>query len=278
MFNTSVKGKLYVVATPIGNLDDISIRAKRTLEESSWIACEDTRHSGRLLNHLGIQKTLYSLHEFNEKNQSLQLIRKLEQGESGALISDAGTPLISDPGFELIKLAHESNIQVIPIPGACALIAALSALAIGGNGFHFDGFLPAKKGARLQRLTELKGAPETLVFYEAPHRIKATLEALCEVFGEHRFAGIARELTKKFESVYRDTLGNLKEADIPEKGEFVIIVAGAPKVEVNSQASSWQSILETLLKELPLKQAVSLTVQLTGAKKNEVYDFGLEIK
>jgi len=130
----------------------------------------------------------------------------------------------------------------------------------------------------LQRLTELKAAPETLIFYEAPHRIKATLEALCEVFGADRFAGIGRELTKKFESLYRDTLVNLKEADIPEKGEFVIVVAGAPKIETHSESLSWQSVLETLLKELPLKQAVSLTVQLTGAKKNEVYDFGLEIK
>lgn len=278
MVNTCIKGKLYVVATPIGNLDDISIRAKKTLEEISWIACEDTRHSRRLLDYWGIQKPLYSLHQFNEAHQSIKLIEKLKQGESGALISDAGTPIISDPGFELINLAHNAHIQVTPIPGACALITALSGLAIGGSHFHFEGFLPPKKGARLARLTELKTIPDPLVFYEAPHRIKATLEGLCEVFGADRFAGIARELTKKFESLYRDTLGNLRLADIPEKGEFVIIVAGAPKIENKIPSLiEGESVLKILLKELPLKQAVKLTCELTGLKKNIIYPLSLKM-
>lgn len=278
MFNTSIKGKLYVVATPIGNLDDISIRAKRTLEECSWIACEDTRHSRRLLDHLGIQKRLYPLHEFNESQKSVQLIQKLEAGESGALISDAGTPLISDPGFEFIKLAHEHCIQVIPIPGACALVSALSALAVGGGAFHFEGFLPSKSTARLQRLIELKTNQDTLIFYEAPHRIKETLKALSQALGPNRLGGIARELTKKFESLYRDTLENLNLADIPEKGEFVIVVAGAPKSDDEASTVEWESVLKILLEELPLKQAVSLTCSITGAKKNLVYDLGLKIK
>ncbi len=278
MFHTLVKGKLYVVATPIGNLDDISIRAKMTLQAVDWIACEDTRHSSRLLNYLGIKKTLYALHEFNEQNQAIQLIEKLKNGESGALISDAGTPLISDPGFELIKLAHENEIPVTPIPGACALISALSALAIGGNTFHFEGFLPSKSAARLQRLTELKGCSESLVFYEAPHRIKATLHALHEVFGPNRLAGIARELTKKFESLYRDTIGVLLTQAIPERGEFVVVVAGAPKLEVKEEEhAQFEAVLKILLAELPLKQAVKLTCEITGAKKNSVYEFGLEL-
>lgn len=278
MVNTRIKGKLYVVATPIGNLDDISIRAKKTLEETSWIACEDTRHSRRLLDYLGIQKILYSLHEFNETNQSIKLVEKLKQGESGALISDAGTPIISDPGFKLINLCHEAHIQVVPIPGACALITALSALAIGGGPFHFEGFLPPKSGPRRQRLMTLKTLSDTLIFYEAPHRIKTTLEALCEVLGADRFSGIARELTKKFESFYRDTLGNLRLADIPEKGEFVIIVAGALKQEKETEgAMQSESVLKILLKELPLKQAVKLTCELTGIKKNIIYPLGLTL-
>lgn len=277
MSKNQVKGKLYVVATPIGNLEDISIRAKRTLEETSWIACEDTRHSRRLLDYLGIKKTLYPLHEFNEKNQASQLIQKLESGESGALISDAGTPLISDPGFELIKLAYEAQVQVVPIPGACALITALSALAIGTSRFYFEGFLPSKASARLQRLNELKTFSETLIFYEAPHRIQETLKALKNVFEAERLVGVGRELTKKFESFYRATLGTLVLEDIPEKGEFVIVLSGLPKEELKEEGEGFERVLKILMIQLPLKQAVSLTCEITGAKKNEVYDRALKL-
>jgi len=282
MFHTLVKGKLYVIATPIGNLDDISIRAKIILQKISWIACEDTRHSAYLLNHLTIQKKLYSLHEFNEKNQADKLIEKLHQGESGALISDAGTPLISDPGFELIKLAHENKIQVVPIPGPCAVTTALCGLGIGGSGFYFEGFLPAKEQARLKRLTELKTLSQVLIFFEAPHRIKASLKTIEEVFGTNHLVGIARELTKKFESLYRDTIGQLLEQDIPEKGEFVIVVAAeSPKNLSNPQTTQEaipiQNTLKILMTELPLKQAVRLTCQITGIKKNVVYDLALQL-
>lgn len=282
--NIEPKGKLYVVATPIGNLDDISQRAKKILQTVNWIAAEDTRHSAGLLQHLGIHTELISYHEHNEKERTAQLITKLQQGEEGALISDAGTPLISDPGFTLVAAAHAVQIPVIPIPGPCAAIAALSASGLATDKFYFEGFLPAKSTARLKRLETLALIPHTLIFYEAPHRLLDLLADCEQVFSPQRQACVAREITKKFEAIQVGTLGKMllaaQQGNIPLKGEFVVIVAGHQatlenKGEIEQEA---KRILAVLLGHLSLKQAVQITRELTGMAKNILYDWAIQLQ
>lgn len=274
-------GKLYVVATPIGNLDDMSLRTKSTLTQVDWIAAEDTRHSGVLLQHCGIQTPLIAYHDHNEATRVNALIEKLKAGEQGALISDAGTPLISDPGFLLVDRALEEGISVIPIPGPCALIAALSVAGLPTDKFIFEGFLPAKSAARQKRLKDLISLPHTLVFYEAPHRIQESLKDAAEVLGNTRLATIGREITKKFESFYRDDLGNLvaqmENGDIPCKGEFILMISGNHE-ELEPQWSEVQKMLEILMLELTLKKAVEVTVKLSGLPKNKIYDLAMKLK
>jgi 16S rRNA (cytidine1402-2'-O)-methyltransferase len=274
------KGSLYVVATPIGNLQDFSLRAQSVLREVDLIAAEDTRHSRHLLNHFGITTPLQSLHEHNERIKSRILLQRLHDGDSIALISDAGTPLISDPGSYLIQAAHAAQVTVVPIPGANALISALSAAGFPADRFIFEGFLPAKSAARLRHLEKLSIESRTLVFYEAPHRIFDCLNDMVQLFGEMREAVLAKELTKLFETVYRDTLGGilnwLKTRDSLQKGEFVIVVQGAPELDNRAIDFETERIFQILRQELPLKQAAKLTGKITGVSKNVLYQFGLE--
>jgi len=274
------KGSLYVVATPIGNLQDFSLRAQSVLHEVDLIAAEDTRHSRHLLNHFGITTPLQSLHEHNERIKSRVLLQRLHDGDSIALISDAGTPLISDPGSYLIQAAHAAQVTVVPIPGANALISALSVAGFPADRFIFEGFLPAKSAARLRHLEKLSIESRTLVFYEAPHRIFDCLNDMVQIFGETREAVLAKELTKLFETIYRETLGGilnwLKTRDSLKKGEFVIVVQGAPEPDNHAIDSETKHIFQLLRQELPLKQAAKLTGKITGVSKNVLYQFGLE--
>lgn len=274
--------ELYVVATPIGNLSDISGRAVETLKLVDVIACEDTRHSSRLLNHLNINKPLLSYHDHNEAEQTKNLIAKLQDGQRVALISDAGTPLISDPGYQLVKQAHESNITVVPLPGPCALIAALSASGLPSDRFTFEGFLPAKQQARVETLEKLRTETRTLIFYESTHRISASLADMVKVFGADRQAVVARELTKAFETLRGDELANLsawvKEDANQRKGEVVLLVRGAEAQESDETRVETEKVLAVLLEELPVKQAAQLAAKITGAKKNALYQLALEMK
>jgi len=274
--------ELYVVATPIGNLSDISARAIEVLKQVDLIACEDTRHSSRLLNHLNIQKPLLSYHDHNESQQTQNLIGKLQAGQSIALISDAGTPLISDPGYQLVKQAHQNNITVVPLPGPCALITALSASGLPSDRFTFEGFLPAKQQARQETLQKLKAETRTLIFYESTHRISASLEDMVKVFGADRHAVVARELTKAFETLRGDELANLsewvKEDANQRKGEVVLLVRGAEAVEQDEVRVEAEKVLAVLLEELPVKQAAQLAAKITGGKKNALYQMALEMK
>lgn len=268
------KGIVYVVATPIGNLDDMTVRATRILSEVNFIAAEDTRHSQRLLKHLNISVPLIALHDFNEKQSVAKLLKKVSEGASMALISDAGTPLISDPGYTLIHEAHEQGIKVSPIPGPCALIAALSAAGLPTDRFVFEGFLPPKSKQRQDRLVLLSEEPRTLVFYEAPHRIVDLIDDLNKIFGGSRSATLAKEITKTFETIYAATLADLKnwliEDPARQKGEFVLVVKGQSTTKKNL-ALDEDAILEILQAELPLKQAVSLAAKITGQNKNAIY-------
>lgn len=279
---SSKGGCLYVVATPIGNLSDISERAVKTLTEVDIVAAEDTRHSQRLLNHLGIRKRLVSVHDHNERLRIPILMRELQDGKSVALISDAGTPLISDPGFQLVNIAHQKDIQVVPIPGPNAAITALSVAGLATDHFCFEGFLPARASQRKTRLGELKTEQRTLVFYESAHRIIDMLSDLGESFGAERLAAICRELTKKHESLYRGDLAILRqmlEADkLKQKGEFVVIVEGAAKPVQTGLSEKEEHILTILLQSLSLKQAVALAVQITGLPHRLVYQRALELR
>jgi len=274
--------ELYVVATPIGNLSDISARAIEVLKRVDLIAAEDTRHSFRLLNHLGIQKPMLSYHDHNEGQQTQNLLEKLKSGQVVALISDAGTPLISDPGYQLVRQAHENNITVIPVPGPCALITALSASGLPSDRFTFEGFLPSKQRARLACLEQLKNESRTLIFYESTHRIVASLEDMASVFGKDRRAVIARELTKTFETLRGDKLGLLCEwvnGDAnQQKGEVVVLVRGADALPKDEARVEVEKVLSVLLEELPVKQAAQLAAKITGGKKNALYQLALEMK
>lgn len=272
-------GTLYVVATPIGNLNDMSLRAIDTLKNVDVILAEDTRHSGQLLHALGIQKQLISLHAHNENEKSEQIITALAKGQSYALISDAGTPLISDPGFSLVRDAQQEGIKIVPIPGACALITAISASGVPCDQFLFFGFLPAKPQARLKALQALSTNEYTTILYESTHRILACLDDIIAAYGPHYQLVVAKELTKTFEQFIYGTgkeIGQwLNEEPGRCKGEFVIILPPLTQVKVDNQD---QHLLNVLLSELPLKQAVKLASQLSSTPKNELYKLALHLQ
>lgn len=269
-----------MVATPIGNLEDVTARALRILREVSVIAAEDTRHSSRLMQHFGIQTPLLACHEHNEREQGSRFIARLLEGQDVALISDAGTPLISDPGFHLVRQARAAGITVVPVPGACALIAALSAAGLPSDRFAFEGFLPAKEAARKARLALIKEEVRTLIFYEAPHRVLATVADLANVFGGDRVAVLARELTKSFETLKSLPLSELRawiENDTnQQRGECVLLVGGwvAPVGE-DAVDGNAERVLDILLAELPVKQAAALAAEITGVRKNLLYQRAL---
>ena len=274
-------GVLYVVATPIGNLDDISSRAVAILGQVALVAAEDTRHSGQLLARLGLQVPLLALHEHNEAGRAEALLARLAAGESVALVSDAGTPLISDPGYRLVLAARERGFTVTPVPGACAAIAALSVSGLPTNRFRFEGFLPARAGARRARLAELQACPDTLVFYEAVHRVGGMLADLVEAFGGDRRVCVARELTKLHESCYWGRLADVRAALAAdpggERGEFTLVVAGAPGAAAGTPAGvgDLEHVMQVLLGELPAPQAARLAARLTGAPRREAYALAL---
>ncbi len=271
---------LYIVATPIGNLQDMSLRAIETLKTVDCIAAEDTRHSAPLLQHFMVKTPLIALHEHNERECADLLIKRLKQGESIALISDAGTPLINDPGYFLVREARKAGIQVIPIPGPSALIAALSASGLPTDRFCFEGFLPAKSKHRLKHLETLRHETRTLIFYEAPHRVLESLQDMLETFGPEREVVIARELTKLYETIYSGTLSHLvewvKQDENQQRGEIVLMVKGAEAIS-NEVDDSLEDILKILLAELPLSQAVELAAKITNRRKNEVYQKALAL-
>ena len=277
----STVGTLYVVATPIGNLDDMSARALKVLADVALIAAEDTRHSIRLLQHFGIATPLVASHEHNERAQGGRLVGRLLAGEDLALISDAGTPLISDPGYHLVRNARAAGVRVVPVPGACALIAALAAAGLPSDRFIFEGFLPAKAAGRRARLEQVKEEPRTLIFYEAPHRILECLEDMEAVFGGERPALLARELTKTFETLKGLPLAELRAFvagdSNQQRGECVVLVGGwsAPEGEQAISAEA-QRVLDLLLAELPLKRAAALAAEITGVRKNLLYQLALE--
>jgi len=275
-------GMLYVVATPLGHLGDMTPRAITVLQGVDVIAAEDTRHSAPLLRHFDIATPTIALHEHNEREQSGRLVARLRAGEAVALISDAGTPLLSDPGYHLVRAAHEAGVRVVPVPGASAAITALSVSGLPTDRFTFEGFLPAKTAARRARLAELQADPRTLIFYEAPHRIAAALDDMAEIFGVAREAVLARELTKIYETVRAAPLGELAawvRADTDQqKGEIVVLVRGAearPSDELGAEA---QRVLRLLLAELPLKQAVALAAGISGERRNRLYELAVSLQ
>ncbi|MDN5565391.1 MAG: 16S rRNA (cytidine(1402)-2'-O)-methyltransferase [Psychrobacter sp.] len=307
---TKMPACLYIVATPIGNLGDMTTRAVDTLKQVAIIACEDTRTSGRLLAHFGIDtksskdaadnvdtkkqndepetdavlnneapkkghNKLWAYHEHNSAIQTPKIIEMIQQGHSVALISDAGTPLVSDPGFQLVQAAHAAGVTVSPIVGASAAIAALSVAGLPSDRFSFIGFLPAKTHGRQKQLSALKSAAETLIFYEAPHRIIASLEDMAAVFGGERQATFCRELTKTFETVHKSTLSDLlefvKTDDNQQRGEMVVVVAGNNVVQDDDDLSAHDALLKRLLEDLSVKKAAALAADITGVKKNALY-------
>ena len=279
--SNSTPGSLYVVATPIGNLDDMSVRALKVLREVTLIAAEDTRHSSRLMQHFGISTPLAACHEHNERDEGSRFITRLLAGDDVALISDAGTPLISDPGYHLVRQARAAGIPVVPVPGACALIAALSAAGLPSDRFIFEGFLPAKAVGRKARLEQVKEEPRTLIFYEAPHRILECLQDMEQVFGADRPALLAREITKTFETLKGLPLGELRafvEADSnQQRGECVVLVAGwTPPEDEDVIGAEARRILDLLLVEMPLKRAAALAAEITGVRKNLLYQVVLD--
>lgn len=275
-------GTLYVVATPIGNLKDITLRAVEVLKQVDRIAAEDTRHAMPLLKHFSIQKPTLSMHDFNERDRLAILLDYLHEGENIALISDAGTPLISDPGFHLVREAKAHGIKVVPVPGACAAITALCVSGLPTDKFIFEGFLPAKSESRRHRLLALLHEKRTIIFYEAPHRLLAVLADLQQVFGAERKACVARELTKIYESVLSANLATLikqyESHPDENRGEVVILVAGCDEEEHESKAVVPEKVLEVLLEELPLKQAAALASKITGERKNTLYEMALKKK
>ncbi|MEQ1304696.1 16S rRNA (cytidine(1402)-2'-O)-methyltransferase [Acinetobacter radioresistens] len=276
-----MSAQLFVVATPIGHLDDMTYRAIDVLKSVALIAAEDTRQSAQLLKHYNITTPLTACHDHNENNKIDYLIEKLQSGENMALISDAGTPLISDPGFKLVRAAQEKGIRVIPVPGACAAIAALSAVGLPSDRFSFEGFLPSKSSQRLAQLEKLKDETQTLIFYEAPHRILDSIKDMAKVFGLERPVGFAREITKTFETIKKMTLGELVtfiEADHhQQKGEIVVVVGGSIQQKDIDQEKLDQ-LLSRLLQNLSVKAASQLAADLTGIKKKVAYQRALELQ
>jgi 16S rRNA (cytidine1402-2'-O)-methyltransferase len=276
------RGVLYVVATPIGNLADMSQRAVDVLAQVDRIAAEDTRRSSRLLQHFSITTPMLPLHEHNERELAPRLVEQLRQGESLAVISDAGTPLISDPGYNLVRLAHEAGVAVVPIPGPSALICALSASGLPTDRFVFEGFLPAKAVSRRARLEALRSETRTLIFYESSHRLVECLQDMQVVFGVDRYVVLARELTKQFETLHGDGVRNLLHwvQDDPnqQKGEMVLLVQGEAEAEGHEIDVEAERILLALLDELPIKTAAKLTARITGLNKRALYERGLQLR
>lgn len=272
---------LYIVATPIGNLGDMTTRAVEVLSGVDLIAAEDTRHSRRLLQHFGIDNRLMAYHDHSDHRSQQQIEEVLVQGGSVALISDAGTPLISDPGYRLVRDMQTLGYPVRPIPGASAVVAALSVCGLPTDSFRFQGFLAAKAGNRANQLRELEGESATLVFYEAPHRIVDTLGAMAEIFGPSREAVIAREITKTFETVRRGSLEALltfvAEDANQQKGEIVLVVAGKPKAALELDDYNAQ-LLRRLVQELPAKKAAAVVADCSGLRKKDLYNYLLSIK
>jgi len=272
---------LYVIATPIGNIGDISIRALHVLSLADAVACEDTRNTGILIAQYGLSKTLIAAHQHNEREVAERLIARLRQGERIALVSDAGTPGVSDPGARIVDAVLSAGLRVVPLPGASAVVTALSAGGLVNDHFHFVGFLPAKASQRNSALQDLKDENATMVFYEAPHRIVETVEAMAIILGPVRQIVIARELTKLFEEIHRCPLSeavNWLNADKKHiKGEFVLLVEGAHET-VGTQDAEAERVLSILLKELPVSKAASLASRITGAKKNLLYERALKMK
>jgi 16S rRNA (cytidine1402-2'-O)-methyltransferase len=269
----AVRGKLYVVGTPIGNLGDFSPRAREALASADLIAAEDTRRTRGLLSSIPAEKRVIAYHEHNEELRLAELIERLTAGDTVALVSDAGTPLISDPGWRLVRAAHAAGIEVVPIPGPSAVLAALSAAGLPTDRFVFEGFLPRKPGPRDERLRALAAEPRTIVLFEAVHRLPETLTALVTAFGAERPAVLARELTKLHESLYPAPLGELAKrvgADIPLLGEFVLVVAGNTGTESPDEARARQ-IFELLRAELEPDKALRLTAAITGMARNALY-------
>ena len=267
-------GTLHVVATPIGNLGDLSPRALDTLRTVAAVCAEDTRHTRQLLAHFGLERPLVALHQHNEDAQAAQLVARLQAGESLALVSDAGTPLVSDPGFRVVRAARAAGIKVSPVPGACAAIAALSVAGLPSDRFAFEGFLPAKASARRERLSRLAAEPRTLLFYESAHRIDEALEDMVGAFGAERPAVLARELTKLFETVLDGTLAELLakvQADPNQrKGEFVVMVEGAGD-DADARLAEGKRLYAKLAEHLPPSTAAKLAAELSGAPRNALY-------
>ena len=273
-------GTLYVVATPIGNLQDLTPRALETLRSVSLIAAEDTRHSARLLQHFGVQTPTTACHDHNERDKSASLVARMLAGEDMALISDAGTPLISDPGFHLVRQAREAGVRVCPIPGPSALITGLSAAGLPSDRFAFEGFLPAKAHGRRQRIQGLAAESRTWIIYEAPHRLLECLEDLLSLLGPERQVVLARELTKTFETIHGAPLSELVDwvrgDSDQQRGECVLIVEGAsPITDEDGVGADAEQVLDILLEELPVKQAAALAAKITGVKKNRLYQLAL---
>ena len=274
-------GILYVVATPIGNLADISQRAISVLTDVDMIACEDTRHTQKLLTAFSIKNKTFALHDHNERQKQEYIEQCLAEGKNIALVSDAGTPLISDPGYHIVSFLREKGYQVIPVPGACAAISALSVSGLPTDKFTFEGFLPSKQGARKTALAELINEPRTMVFYDAPRRAIDTVQDIVEVLGGERQVVIARELTKTFETIYKNSAENLlawlQQDPNQLKGEMVLIIEGA-KVDPNAISPEIIATLKLLLAELPPKKACAVAANIYGVKKNTLYDIALELK
>ncbi|NVD96621.1 16S rRNA (cytidine(1402)-2'-O)-methyltransferase [Massilia sp. BJB1822] len=272
---------LYVVATPIGNVTDISLRALHILSLADAVACEDTRNTAQLMNRFGISKPLLAAHMHNEREAAQMLIARLQAGERIALVSDAGTPAVSDPGARIVDAVRAAGLNVVPLPGASAAVTALSASGLVKDEFHFVGFLPSKAKQRESVLQSLAAAKPILVFYEAPHRIIECAAALKEAFGPERQVVFARELTKLFEEIHRCPLADadawLRADAHREKGEYVVLVDGAPAADEEDDAEA-ERVLSILLAELPVKQAAALAAQITGRKKNALYDRALQLK
>ncbi|ATA25608.1 16S rRNA (cytidine(1402)-2'-O)-methyltransferase [Brenneria goodwinii] len=270
---------LYIVPTPIGNLGDITQRALAVLQSVDLIAAEDTRHTGLLLQHFAINARLFALHDHNEQQKADSVLAKLQDGQSIALVSDAGTPLINDPGYHLVRRCREAGIRVVPLPGACAAIAALSAAGLPSDRFCYEGFLPAKTKARKDTLRELQEEARTLIFYESTHRLLDSLQDMADVLGPQRYVVLAREITKTWESIYGAPVGELlawvREDENRRKGEMVLIVEGH-KADAEALPAEALRTMSLLQKELPLKKAAALAAEIHGVKKNALYKYALD--
>jgi 16S rRNA (cytidine1402-2'-O)-methyltransferase len=278
----AILGRLAVISTPIGNLGDLSPRARDELASAELVAAEDTRRTGQLLTTLGLSRPLVSLHEHNERERIGELLERLRGGARFALVSDAGTPLLSDPGFELVRRVTQEGMVVVAVPGPSAITAALSIAGLPTERFTFEGFLPARLGERRARVAELASETRTLVFFEAPHRIAEALEDLAAGFGETRRAAVARELTKVFETVYRGTLGDLQKQARNDpnftRGEITVVIEGATRASGDAAPrAQLDATLTVLLSELAPSKAAELAVRLTGAKRNDAYARALEL-